>query len=158
MNVKTFILLFICVSLNLFSQQEKVQVLHEYTFEELTELQKKEQRPVVVFLHTNWCKYCFAMKKNTFTNTKVIDLLNNNFYFISFNAESKKEITYNNYTFKFKPSGTNTGVHELAIALTSNKLTYPSTIVLSNKNEIIFEASSFLNYSSLIKSLKAVKN
>ncbi len=158
MNVKTFILLFICVSLNLFSQQEKIQVLHEYTFEELTELQKKEQRPVVVFLHTNWCKYCFAMKKNTFTNTKVINLLNNNFYFISFNAESKKEITYNNYTFKFKPSGTNTGVHELAVALTSNKLTYPSTIVLSNKNEIIFEADSFLNSSSLTKSLKAIKN
>jgi len=30
-------------------------------------LQKVEQRPMIVFIHTNWCKYCQMMAKSSFT-------------------------------------------------------------------------------------------
>ncbi len=136
-----------------FSQKNTSQTLIKYSFEEITELQTKEKKPVVVFLHTDWCKYCFAMKKNTFKNKNIVKILNEKFYFVSFNAESKKEVSFNNHIFKFRPNG-NTGTHEIAVALTNNKLTYPSTIILSSKNEIILEANTFLNAKKLLTILQ----
>ncbi len=150
--LKHFLFLSLFISLNSFSQENISETLIKHSFEEVTLLQSKEKRPVIVFLHTDWCKYCFAMKKNTFNNKDILKILNERFYFISFNAESKKDVSFNNHLFKYKPNG-NTGVHEIAVALTSNKLTYPSTIILSSENEILFEASTFLNSKNLLNIL-----
>jgi hypothetical protein len=57
------------------------------------------------------------MMENSTLKKPVIKELNENFYFISFDAETKQDITFNNHTFRFKPTGTNTGIHELATAL-----------------------------------------
>ncbi len=149
MHKKNIFILFFIV-LYSFGQKNKELSLHVKQFEEIASLQQKQKKPVIVFLHTNWCKYCFAMKKNTFTNDDVIHKINTNYYFISLDAESKKDIIFNNHTFKYRPSGINTGVHELAIALTDNKLTYPSTIILSANNEIIFKTDSFISSKDLL--------
>lgn len=154
---KLALLFFLLIGLTVFSQKKTTKELHQYTFEEVTELQKKEKRPVLIFLHTQWCKFCLAMKKNTFTNKEVIDILNKQFYFVSFDAECKQNVTFNNHTFKYKPSGANTGVHELATALTDKELTFPNTLVLSKKNEIIFQTKNFINAKTLIKRINSLK-
>ena len=101
--------------------------LKNYTFEEAEKLSKENPKPFVIFIHTSWCKYCKMMENSTFKNNDIITILNDNFYFIPFDSESKQEITFNNHTFKFQPHGTNTGIHELATALaTMNSLVvYP---------------------------------
>ncbi len=128
-------------------------------FEQMDSLQKIEQRNTIVFIHTDWCKYCQAMKSKTFKNENVIKLLNEKFYFIDFNAEEKRKIVFNNQEFVFKPNGSNSGIHELGIELgTINKqINYPTLCVLNFKNEIIFQQSSFLNAKDLISILKEIK-
>ena len=150
------VLLFIIIlftGFHSFSQENETLVLKTYSFEEVTQLQKEEKRPIVIFIHTSWCKYCLAMKKNTFTNQNIIQKLNDNFYFVTFNAETKKNITFNNHTFKFKPTGKNTGTHELASTLTNNNLTYPSIVFLSSKNYVLHTENSFLDPKTLLKIL-----
>ena len=102
--------------------------LKTYSFEEVEKLSKENPKPIVVFIHTSWCKYCKIMENSTFKNQEVVTLLNSAFYFISFDAETKNTITFNNYTFKFKPKGQNTGIHELATALATinNEVVYPT--------------------------------
>ena len=69
--MKKTLLLFLILSTEiLFSQ--KTSSLISLSFEEAYKLQEKEKRPIVVFFYTNWCKYCFAMKKNTFNDKKTI--------------------------------------------------------------------------------------
>jgi thioredoxin-related protein len=116
-------------------------------FEEIDSLQKVEKRNIIVFIHTDWCKFCQAMKNTTLKNIYVIKELNDNFYFIDFNAEEKRTIRFNNQTFRYKPSGNNTGIHELTIQLgTINKqISYPIVSVLNEKDEIIFQDNSFIN-------------
>lgn len=121
------------------------------TFEQLDSLQKIEQRNVLIFIHTDWCKYCQAMKNMTFKNDGIIKELNKAFYFIDLNAEEKQSIVFNGNTFKYKPTGTNTGIHELAKQLVAvdNKVAYPTLCFLNTNNEIIFQYNQFINSTDL---------
>lgn len=128
-------------------------------FEEVADLQKKDPKPMVVFIHTDWCKYCQGMKNTTFKNARVIELLNRDFYFLNLNAEEKSNITFHRQTFKYKPTGNNTGVNELAVQLGSQKgkVSYPTLCFLNSDYEIIYQHSDFTNSKTLIKILERLK-
>lgn len=125
-------------------------------FETLDSLQKQEPRPVIVFLHAEWCKYCEAMKQTTFLNEEVIELLNTNFYFVSFDGETKEDVRFLGNTFRFKPSGNGIGVHELAHQLGSNNgtLTYPMMVFMNEQFEILYQHAGFVNAKDLGKILE----
>nr|WP_199000173.1 thioredoxin family protein [Flavobacterium sp. ASV13] len=121
--------------------------LKRNSFEEIDSLQLIQKRKIIVFIHTNWCQFCQRMKTTTFRDQEIIEKLNSNFYFIDFNAEEKRDITFNNQTFKYKPSGNNVGVHELALQLgtINNQIVYPVLCVLNEKNEIILQYNNYLS-------------
>lgn len=97
------------------------------------------------------------MENTTFKNQKVVNSINQNFYFIRFNAEEKQDINFTGKTFHSKPTGTNTGIHELAETQTEGKTTYPSLIILNPKNEIIFQYNGYLKSSELLDILNKIK-
>lgn len=131
--------------------------LKNHQFEELENLQKSETRNVIVFIKTDWCNYCKLMENTTFKNQKVTEKINRNFYFIDFNAEEKRDINFAGKTFHYKPTGINTGVHELAETLTEGKTTYPSLIILNPQNEIIFHYNGYLKSSELLDIINKIK-
>lgn len=133
--------------------------LKTYSFEEVEQLSNVNPKPIVVFIHTSWCKYCKMMENSTFKNPAVIKELNENFYFISFDAESQKQITFNNHTFHFKPTGTNNGIHELATALATigKQVVYPTLTVLDCDNTIQFQQHSYIPTKALLPILKKMK-
>lgn len=120
--------------------------LKSRTFEEVDALQQTQKRKIIVFIHTDWCQYCQRMKNATFKNQEVSEKLNSDFYFIDLNAEEKRAITFNKHTFKYKPSGNNVGVHELALQLgtVNGQLVYPVLCVLNEEYEIIAQYNSYL--------------
>ena len=134
--------------------------LNTRTFEQITEIQNSEKRSTVVFIHTNWCKYCAMMEKGTFKDNKLINTLNKDFYFTMLNAESEAPITFNNYVFKYIPTGKGTGIHQLAeqLAKVDGKVSYPTLCILNEQSEIIFQYSGFLSANDLLKVLKAVSD
>ncbi|TRX23650.1 thioredoxin family protein [Flavobacterium franklandianum] len=133
--------------------------LKTYSFEEVEKLSKENPKPFVVFIHTSWCNYCKMMENSTFKNPEIITFLNDNFYFISFDAESKKDIHFNNHTFQFKPKGQNTGIHELATALATinSQVVYPTVTVLESDFSIVFQKHSFLSSKELLVILEKTK-
>lgn len=137
----------LCVALTLGA----VAQLKQYDFSQVDSLQGTGKKPLVVFIHTDWCNYCAAMKKSTFKNKKVTRKLNDNFYFVALNAEDKKDITFKGRTFKYKPTGTNTGLHELAAQLTSSnaETAYPTLCFLNDQNEIIYLHKNYINAKEL---------
>lgn len=133
--------------------------LKTHHFQQIDSLQKREQRPVVVFIHTDWCRYCQAMKNTTFKDEKVISLLNDSFYFIDFNGEEKRNIPFNGQSFAYKPYGVNTGVHELAEYLGNKdgRLSYPAISILNADSELIFQYHQFVSSIDLLKLLYQLK-
>lgn len=154
MKKLTLFLFFCCVTPSGFAQ------LKIYSFEQIDSLQTIQKRKIIVFIHTDWCQFCQAMKNTTFKNETLIQELNTNFYFISFNAEEKRVIFFNKHTFDFKPTGNNSGIHELAIALgTVNKqITYPVICVLDAENNILFQYNNYLDPNDFGIILNKLKN
>ena len=147
---KIIILILFIANLATFSQSVKSE-LRVFSFEEVEQLH--QQKPIVVFTYTDWCKICFGMKKNTFQNDEIIKLLNDKFYFINLNGEEKKEITFLGKTFVYKPSGNKTGTHELAIELAAIKgrISYPTTTILNSNFEIEAQIDGYLNSKKFYK-------
>ena len=133
--------------------------LHRVSFAELDSLQRVDQRNVLVFIQTDWCKYCLSMKSTTFRNDSVVNVLNKLFYVVDLNAESKTDITYGGYEFKFKPTGSDTGIHELAeqLGMINGKLDFPTVSVLNAKNEIVFQNGGLLQTDELLAVLMALQ-
>jgi thioredoxin-related protein len=155
---KKLVFLFIFFECFTFNAQESEgkEVLNIFTFEEAEKLLQQKPKPILVFLYTDWCKICHGMKKTTFKNKKVIQLLNENFYFIMLNGEEKRDITFFGRTFNYKPSGANTGIHELAKELASldGNVSYPTTIILNSNLEINLQISDYISGKNMLLILK----
>ncbi|MFD0862980.1 thioredoxin family protein [Sungkyunkwania multivorans] len=129
--------------------------LKTYSFEEVEELMVSAPKTMIVFIHTDWCKYCKAMQKSTFSNTEVIRQLNENFYFVSFDAESRAPVRFQNRTFDYVPNGPNSGLHDLAWHLgeIDGQIAYPTLSVLNSNFEIIFQYDSFIRPKKMLRLL-----
>jgi len=145
MKKSTFLLFFLLTFSVGYSQ------LKLTSFEQIDSLQNIEKRKTIVFIHTYWCQYCHAMKSKTLQKPEVVKKLNDKFYFIDFNAEEKRKITFNKHQFQFQPNGTTSGIHELArqLGTINNKVTYPTLCILNENHEIIFQHSGFLTTKDL---------
>ena len=152
-NILLFFIVFNCFSL---LSQSKNEVLKTYSFEEVELMHRQNPKPILIYIFTDWCKFCFGMEKNTFKNKKVIETVNEQFYLVKLNAEEKKDITFLNKKFIYKPTGINTGIHELANELASikNIISYPTVTKLNSNFEIEFQKSGYLNSKYFIKILK----
>ena len=133
--------------------------LPQISFYQLDSLQKTESRNVVVLIHTDWCKYCRAMEETTFKNPAVVKILSSKFYFVTLNAEEKHDIFFNGHTFKFKPTGSGIGVHELAEQLGTVKgdMVFPTLCFLNSKNEIFYQNRDYINARDLKAILDKIK-
>lgn len=150
--------IFIVIAMILVAQLSFAQAM-EVRFEQLDSLQKREKRPVVVFLHTSWCKYCGTMKNTTFKNEEVIRTINQKFYFINLDIEEKKDIKFRGHTFKYKPTGTNTGINELAeqLGTINGNISYPSICFLNADYEIIYQRQGYVASKDLLSILMQLK-
>lgn len=125
-------------------------------FSDIEGLQQKEKRIVMVIIGTEWCKYCNSIKQSVLKDKKLTATLGRSFYTVFLNAEYKQDISFAGRAFKYKPTGVNTGVHELAGELgTINKqLAFPSLCFLNDKNEIIYQHAGYLAPISLASLLE----
>ncbi|WP_413999812.1 thioredoxin family protein [Flavobacterium sp. W1B] len=147
------ILLFLLVIPSGFAQ------LKTHSFEEVEQLSKENPKPIVIFIHTSWCNYCKIMENSTFKDPKIIAALNGHYYFIAFDAETRRDILFKNHRFQFEPTGPNTGIHELAAALATidNQVVYPTLTILEKDNSILFQQHSYVTTKALIQILDKLK-
>jgi thioredoxin-related protein len=153
MNTKILVLLALFAGI-VSNAQEEIG-LKVYTFSEIDSLSQQKPKPIAVFIYTDWCKICYGMKKTTFKNKKVIQLLNDHFYFITLNGEEKKDLTFLGKTFVYKPTGTNTGIHELAheLAAIQKRISYPTTTFLNSKFVIQLQINGLYSAKKMEKIL-----
>ena len=101
------------------------------TLQEAQQAMLKEKRPILIDLYTDWCGWCKVMDKKTYTNAKVIAYLEQNFYPVKVNAETKEALTWNEKTYNFNSSNR---ANDFAIFLTYGRLSFPTTIILPTDN------------------------
>lgn len=117
--------------------------VHWLSIEEAVKKNKKKPKKFLIDLYTDWCGWCKVMERRTYAHKDVAKYVNENFYPVKFDAEQREDVEFNGKKFKFIPQG-NRGVHELAVALTNSKLSYPTTVFLTEKMEIIQPLAGFM--------------
>ena len=127
---------------------EKIKWL---TIEQAAERIKKEPRKVVIDVYTDWCGWCKKMDKDTFTDPEVAALINKHYYAVKLDAEGKEPITLNGHTYTFKPDYR---AHELAVALLQGQMSYPTTVYLDEKFNMLAPVPGYLNAKNFSKILR----
>jgi thioredoxin-related protein len=102
------------------------------TIEEAYSRIQKEPRKVLIDVYTDWCGWCKVMDRETFTDKAVAAYIHKNYYAVKLDAEQKAAITLGNK--KFVSQGR---THELALALTNNQPSYPTTVFLDDQFQMI---------------------
>jgi len=110
------------------------------TFSDLEKLQKESSKPIIIHLYTEWCTVCkiesFQLKKDK----DLVKIINENFHFINFEAEKTRDkINFQGKEFNYLSNG-NSGIHELALALSKNKNqpVYPLWIILDRNQNLVY--------------------
>lgn len=132
--MKTFILFLMLVPCFYLSQMKTG------TFSDLETSMKKDPKPVIIHMYTDWCSVCKMEKHVLNKDQATVDLINEHFYMVNFEAEKTKEkIKFQGREFGYLPNG-NSGIHELALALSKNKdqPVYPLWIVLDKDQKLVY--------------------
>ncbi|MEO9474027.1 MAG: DUF255 domain-containing protein [Cyclobacteriaceae bacterium] len=131
--------------LNQVSAQDHIEWL---TFEEAIAKSEKKPKKILIDIYTDWCGWCKKMDKDAYENESLVQYINKNYYAVKFNAEQKEDIEFDGHTFKYVANGRR-GVHQLAAALTNNKLSYPTTVYMNEDLQIIQSVPGYMNAQSM---------
>ncbi len=119
-----------------------------YTFKEAMSLQKKKPKKLMVNIYTGFCNACKVMNKTSFSDEKLASYINENFYLIDFNAETKDSIQFNNNNY-FNTGANGFPFHSLALNLSRNNFILPSLCVLDEQLQIVDVIPFYLSGKSL---------
>ncbi len=114
------------------------------TVEEAYLATQKKPKKFVIDVYTDWCGWCKVMDRETFTKPAIVDYVNENFYAVKLNAEQTADITLGKQTFKYVGTASGRGAHELAAALMRNQMSYPTTVFLDEKFNLIQPIAGYL--------------
>jgi thioredoxin-related protein len=99
------------------------------------------------------------MKNTTLADAGVVKLLNQKFYFVTMDIEEKRDISFHGHIFRYKPTGTNTGVHQLAeqLGTINGQLAYPALCFLNADYEITYQREGYVRPKELLAVLEKLK-
>ncbi|MCP9768913.1 DUF255 domain-containing protein [Lacihabitans sp. LS3-19] len=128
LKILFFALLFIS---SLAQAQTKINWM---SIEEAYAKQKITPKKVLIDVYTGWCGWCKVMDRETFTDKDVINYVNQNYYAVKLDAESRKDINIGGKVYKFDEANR---ANEAAIALLQGKMSYPSIVYLDEAFSMI---------------------
>ncbi|HEY8659766.1 MAG TPA: DUF255 domain-containing protein [Hanamia sp.] len=105
------------------SAKEKINWL---SIDELNLKLKTESKPVLIDLFTNWCYWCKVMDKKTYNNPKVISYINEHFYAVKLNAETKDAIVWNNKDYQYNSQSK---LNDFTMYVTQGDVGFPTTVI-----------------------------
>jgi thioredoxin-related protein len=105
--------------------QENFQWL---TFQQAQERVRNRPRVILMDMYTDWCYWCKVMDRNTYSQPEIAAYIQEKFYPVKFNAESKGSVTWKGQSFDFNPDYR---VNQLALTLTKGRLSYPTMVIIT---------------------------
>lgn len=131
--------------------QGEIAPLKQYSINEIRQLSAQKPKKLVIDVYTDWCTWCKKMDKTTYQNEGIIQQINEDFYFVKLNAETRDSIFFDNKIFTFQNKYKE---NEFAVALLNGQMSYPSTVFLDEKLGLLTVVPGYLTPKDLSPILK----
>lgn len=121
------------------------------SFTQAVEANKKSPRKIFIDIYTGWCGWCKKMDNTTFLNDTVANYMNEKFYAVKLDAETKDTIIFNEHAFVYMPENK---ANTLALSLLNGKMSYPTFVVMDEKVQLLSPIPGFQTVPQLMPVLK----
>ena len=165
--IACFVFLFITFSFT--NRKTNPGLVNWISFGEAVEKSRKIPKMIFIDIYTSWCGPCKMLSANTFGNEKIAKYLNQNYYCVKFDAESRdpvkfvmpiqdtirdakgtiKNIVQKPYEYVYSntnPPEIQRGTHQFAISILQGyQIAYPSMVFISKEIQRANVVQGYLN-------------
>ncbi len=114
------------------------------TIEQAEAAQKVKPKKILVSVYATWCRWCRLEDSLTFRNTEIANYINDNFYPVRFNAETREAVNYKGVKYIFN-NDQSKWVHGFATYLLNGKMSYPGIAYLDEKGNLISASNGYMD-------------
>jgi thioredoxin-related protein len=107
---------------------------------------EKNDRIILIDFYTDWCGWCKVMDKKTYTDSHIIQYLNQKFYAVKFDAEGKDTVEYKGKEYSYVPS---LQCNQFAYKLLNGNMGYPTTVFMNATGEVLSPVPGYLDAPTL---------
>ena len=160
--MKKLLLILLCLPMIGFGQSiSKYTDIKWLALNEAEALSAKQNKDILLFFYRENCDYCEKMKSQTFSDSAVIKLINDNFFPVMINGKSKDPIIYNKKKFiNDKPNPEDEPYfHNLfkeLVELKDGNYYWPTIVMLNGEHKKIIQGSGFWSKEQTLRNLKQI--
>ncbi len=133
------------------STTEPKSAINWLTIEEAQAQAKKVPKPLMIDVYTTWCGPCKMLDARTFSDPRLAEYVNRNFYPVKFNAESGTPVTFKGRKFEnpeFNPGqvGGRNGTHQLTLEIARGErgIAYPTVVYMDSDLNVLAPVQGYL--------------
>jgi thioredoxin-related protein len=112
---------------------------------------KEHPKKIIIDVYTDWCGWCKRLDATTYTDEKVVKYINDNYYAVKLNAESKDKIVYQGKEYNYDASQR---INTVATNFLSQSPGYPTTTFLGENFEVLSVVPGYMKADAMINVLK----
>ncbi len=129
---------FLALSIMAIMASASAQEIKWMSFEEAVAAAQKSPKKIFIDVYTNWCGWCKRMDQTTFKNPVIAKYMNDNFYSVKLDAETRDTINFKGqqFTYMSAPNGRG-GINMFAYALLNGKTSYPSYVIMNEQQRLM---------------------
>ena len=111
-------------------------IIRWMSIQEAEAAQKIVPKKIFVNIRATWCRWCRIQDSISYKNREIAHYINQNFYPVNFNAETKEIITFKGKQYVFTKE-VSVFAHELTQYFLNGRLSYPGIVFLDENTTII---------------------
>ena len=160
--MKKLILILFCLPMISFGQSlSKDTSIKWLALIEAEKLSAKYNKDILLFFYRENCDFCEKMKSQTFSDSAVIKLINDNFFPVMINGKSKHPIIYNKKKFINDKSNLEDEpyFHNLfkeLVELKDGNYYWPTIVLINKEHKKIIQGSGFWPKEQTLRNLKHI--